>query len=317
MNIQFGSKLTALWAASSVIFMSLALSILTLPTSAHADGPAFEAYYKFFLGNKHSGFVIQRFEVHDTKKEMISTYYCFVKTPSGSTTESLLAYSDLNFEPISYQYTALADGKPKLVDAVFKNKKMTATIIENGRSKKVTLAVKPNGFLSTFLNYVILKNGLSTGKNYNFFALSEEDPAFHEGTANIAAEQKVKNIDAFKIDFNYKGVSFVGLVANNGEPLGTLSPEQNASTEMVATRAEAVGSLPFNEKQISTLFKGLPEGKNNKMNRATVVAEPGRSTVATPTQMITTDSAKPANAGQMPTMISPPMTPPKTKPKGQ
>jgi hypothetical protein len=275
MNTHIGSRLTAFGSASIVfLFTQIALAQAQPKSVAKpaTSGPAFEAYYKFYLGDKHSGYTIQRLEVNDAKKQMVSTYYCYVKTPSGSSIESLSATADLNFEPISYQYTSLVDGKPKLVDANFSNKKMTATIVENGHAKKSTLTVRQNGFLSTFLNYVILKNGMTTGRAYDFFALSEEDPGFHEGTASILSEQKVKGIDAYKINITYKGVEFTALVTNNGEPLGTLSPQQNASTEMVASRAEAIGSLPFNEKQISTLFKGIPEGKNNKLARGVAPA---------------------------------------------
>jgi hypothetical protein len=289
MNIHLHTLTSAFRTALFSVFVFAA-------ASAHADAPAFEAYYKFYLGNTHTGYVIQRLEVLDSKKEMVSTYYCYVKTPGGPTVESLVARADLNFEPLSYSYTALSEGKPKIIDATFKMKKMTAKITEGAagqtKTRTMTLQVPNAGFLSTFLNYVVLKNGLSVGKNYKFFALSEEDPGFHEGTANILAEQKVKQkIDAFKIDISFKGVSFVGLVATNGEPLGTLSPEQNASTEMVATRAEAVGSLPFNEKQIKTLFGGIPEGRKNKMN-APDVAPQAPPPQSSPTLLMPTDKPK-------------------------
>ena len=150
--------------------MLIAQSTFTQSTLAQAATaePAFEGYYKFILGGQHAGYVIQRFTIDDKKKQMNSTYYVYVKTPTGSTTESLAAVSDLNFEPISFQYSALVDGKAKLVDATFRNKKMTAKMIDGAKTQNVTLTVPPNGFLSTFLNYVMLKNGLMVGKNYGF-----------------------------------------------------------------------------------------------------------------------------------------------------
>jgi len=267
----------------------MALALTALP--AHA-APAFEAYYKFYLGNTHSGYIIQRFEVLDAKKEMVSTYYTYVKTPQGPSIESLVAHADLNFEPISYSYTSLSEGKPKTIDAVFKLKKMTAKITEGGKTKTVSLTVPANGFLSTFLNYVILKNGLAANKGYTFYALSEEDPAFRQGTANIISEQKVKNkIDAFKVNITYKDVTFTALIASNGEPLGTNSPDQNASYEMVATRAEAVASLPFNEKQIRTVFGNIPEGKHNKMSTPDTEHAPAKTLL--PPATLSTGGDKP------------------------
>ncbi|MCB0350248.1 MAG: hypothetical protein KDD38_03635, partial [Bdellovibrionales bacterium] len=253
--------------------------ILVAQSSFAAD-PAFEGYYKFILGGQHSGYVVQRFEINDAKKQMTSTYYVFVKTPSGSTTESLVAKSDLSFEPISYQYSALVDGKMKSVDATFKNKKMTAKMTDNGKTQSVILNVPQNGFLSTFLNYVMLKNGLMVGKNYEYYALAEESPAcfkgdknckatdvgFIKGTAGIKAEQKVGAVDAYKVDFNYKGVSFIGLLSHAGETLGSISPMQEASTELVSSRQAAVGAFPFKEKHIRALFGDIPAGKKNALN---------------------------------------------------
>ena len=247
---------------------------------AYANEPAFEAYYKFILGGKHTGYVIQRLEIDDKKKQMTSIYYTYVKTPSGLTTESLVAKAELNFEPISYQYSAVVDGKAKAVDATFKNKKMTASLIDGAHKQTATLTVPQNGFLSTFLNYVILKNGLSVGKNYEFLALAEESPVclkgeaacdpknvgFIKGTAHIQSEQKTSEVPSYKIHIVYKGIAFDGFVGPKGETLGSVSPLQSASTEMVATRSEAVAALPFNEKHVKTLFGNIPAGTKNPLH---------------------------------------------------
>lgn len=104
---------------------------------------------------------------------------------------------------------------------------------DSGKTQAVVLTVPQNGFLSTFLNYVMLKNGLMVGKNYEYYALTEESPAcfkgdpnckpaeagFIKGTAGIKAEQKLNNIDSFKVDFKFKGVAFTGLLSQAGETL--------------------------------------------------------------------------------------------------
>lgn len=253
--------------------------LILVSQSTFAAEPAFEAYYKYVLGGQHAGYVIQRYEVDAKKNEMTSTYYIYVKTQAITTTESLVAKADLNFEPKSYQYSAIIDGKAKFIDATFANKRMTAKMVDNSKTQNVTLTVPANGFMSAFLNYVVLKNGMMVGKNYDFYALAEEAPAcfkndktckpqetgFIKGSASVKAEQKVAGIDAFKIDFNYKGVAFSGFISAKGETLGSISPLINGVSEIVKTKAEAVGDLPFKEKHIVTLFGGIPAGIKNSL----------------------------------------------------
>jgi hypothetical protein len=247
---------------------------------AQAAEPAFEAYYKFILGGQHSGYVVQRFEIDDKKKEMTSMYYVFVKTPSSQTTESLVAKADLSFEPLSYQYSAIVNGKAKFADATFKNKKMTGKMLDGTKKQNVTLTVPPQGFLSTFLNFILLKNGLMVNKGYNYVALAEETPAcmvgdascnpkdtgFITGSARIKSETVYKNIPAYLVDFEYKGIKFEGYLSHKGETLGSVSPLQDAATEIVATREEAVGPFLFNEKHVRLVFNEVPRGIKNPLH---------------------------------------------------
>jgi hypothetical protein len=206
-------------------------------------------------------------------------YYVFVKTPTGSTTESLVAKSDLSFEPLSYQYSAIVDGKAKFVDASFKNKKMSAKMVDGTNKQNVTLTVPPNGFMSTFLNYVMLKNGLMVGKRYEFFALTEESPAcpvkdpncipkdngFIKGNAHIKEEKQYKGVPAYVVEFTFKGIKFDGFLSQKGETLGSYSPLQDAATEIVRTREEATGAFPFKEQHIKMVFGNIPVGVKNAL----------------------------------------------------
>lgn len=253
--------------------------LLLLVQSASAAEPAFEAYYKFLLGEQHVGYVVQRLDIEAPKNIFTSTYYAYVKTPSGSTTESLVAKADSAFEPISYQYSALVDGVAKSAEGTFKNKKMSGRMTDGKKVQSVNLTTPPNGFLSTFINYVILKNGLMVGKNYKFTALAEETPAcfngdaacnikntgFMTGTAGIIAEQKFKEIPAYKIKFNFKDIEFIGILSATGEILASISPQQSAATEIVKTKEEAVANFPFNEKHLTLLFGSIPQGKKNSL----------------------------------------------------
>ena len=253
--------------------------LFLLTQSAFAADTAFEGYYKITIGGQHSGYVVQQYVVDAAKKEMTTTYYIYAKAGTNTTIESLVAKCDLSFEPKSYQYSAVVNGQAQSVDASFKNKKMTAKMTKAGKSQNVTLDVPANGFLSSFLNYVILKNGMMVGKTYDFFALPEEAPAcyvgdtqckatdvgFAKGTASIKAEQKLIGVDSYKIDFNFKSVPFTGFISAKGETLGSASPMQNLTTELVKTRAEAVANFPFKESHIKALFGGIPAGTKNSL----------------------------------------------------
>ena len=244
-----------------VLVLSFLLSTFAF-SSAYAK-PAFEAYEKFILGGTHAGFAIQRYSFDAKHKTVTSISYTYVATGNHKTIESLVAKSDLNFEPISYQYTALVDGKPIMIAARFVNKKMTAVKVEGGKKTKLTATVPPDGFLSTFLNYVLLKNGLSVGKAYKFDALAEEEGKFRTGTAQILSETKIAGVPAFKIKFHYK-TDFISLLSNKGEPLGTRSDAQDADTE-IATKDAATKGITFNESQIRKLFGNIPLGVDNQI----------------------------------------------------
>ncbi len=244
------------------LFISTA-SLARKSAPSASTKPAFEAYEKFVLGGEHAGYAIQRYTFDAQHKTITSISYTYVKAGSHKTIESLVAKSDLNFEPISYQYTALVDGKPVLINARFHNKKMTAIEINGKKKLKLTATVPKNGFLSTFLNYVLLKNGLSVGKAYKFYAMAEEDGKFLEGSAQILSETKIKNVPAYKVKFHYK-TDFVSLLSNKGEPLGTRSDAQDASTE-ISPKAAAIDGIPFNEGQIKKLFGNIPDGVINQI----------------------------------------------------
>lgn len=304
--------------------------LLVLTQSATAAEPAFEAYYKFFLGEQHSGYVVQRLDVEPKTNHLTSIYYVYVKTPSGSTTESLVAKADANFEPISFQYTALVDSMIKTAEGTFKNKKMVGKMRDGQKTQNISLTTPPNGFLSTFLNYVILKNGMMVGKNYGFTALAEESPAcfagdpdcnkngvgFMPGTAAVVEELKYKNIPAYKIKFKYKEIGFTGeklefdgIISSTGETLASLSPKQNARTEIVLTKEEAVGGFPFSEKNIRLIFGNVPTGKKNALHNASASASTGAAAKPmAPTQ------AKPVTENQA---LTPPPQPVTITPPGQ
>ena len=282
---------------SGIVFLFVAL---ILPAqSSYALKPTFEAYQKVLLGHVHAGFAIQRYTFDPKHKIVTSISYTYVKAGSHETIESIVAKSDFNFDPISYQYTALVDGKPVIIDAHFANDKMTAIKIVGKKRTRIKANVPSTikivgkkrerityGFLSSFLNYDLLapvNGGLSVGKEFKFYALAEETAKFIEGTAEVLAKVKYKGVPAFKIKFSYPDrsrynhnldpdstpsgmdpIHFIAYLSYKGEALGTDSPAQNAKT-VIASKASAIKGLTFNAAQVRKLFGDIPAGVANQV----------------------------------------------------
>jgi hypothetical protein len=161
--------------------------------------------------------------------------------------------------------------------------------------------VPQNGFLSTFLNFVILKNGLAVGKRYDYIALAEETPAcmagdtlckakdtgFIKGTAHIKSETRYKGVPAFLVEFMFKGIRFDGYLSQKGETLGSVSPLHDAATEITKTREEAVGPFVFNEKHIRMIFGNIPTGQKNSLFEAKSAAAAAAGASATDAKLTT------------------------------
>lgn len=238
----------------------------TFKATAAPLKPTFEAYQKVILGGAHAGFAIQRYTFDPKHKTVTSVSYTYVKAGSHKTIESLVAKATMSdFAPISYQYTAIVDGKPVIIDAKFANRKMTAVKIDGKKRTKIVAKVPADGFLSTFLNYVLLmpKNGLAVGKGYKFYALAEEKGKFLEGTANIVGKTKFQGVPAFKIKFHYE-TDFTSLLSDKGEAISTDSPAQDART-VIATKDAAIKGVQFNAGQIRKLFGNIPAGVTNQV----------------------------------------------------
>lgn len=248
-----------------VLFLTLTFGLLLLPALSFG-AVLFEGYYKVYLGADHIGYYVQKYESVPAKKQMKTQYLIYTNVGGETTTEGLAATSDENFVPLDYQYTALVKGKTKTIDATFAGGKMKGKITEAGKVTPISATVPQDGFLSIFLNYVLLKNGLSTGKGYAFNAVAEEEGAFYKGTASIRSEQKVGGIDTFKIDFDYKNTAFSGFLNHTGDSIGSI--QQNVRTELVGSKTEAVGQLPFVEKAIVALFGKVPAGDQNPVTKA-------------------------------------------------
>lgn len=233
----------------------------------------FEGWSKVLLSGQHVGYIIQRYEFDEKKKEFRAIHYMKMNADAGGLTDSLVARADATFKPLSYQYTGLKDGKPILIDAGFKGDKMTAVVTESKEKKTVNVTLPKGAFLSTFLGYVMLqgKEGLKKGIKYEYQGVLEEAAIVAKGEAYIADEENVSGIAAFRILNTVSGSRFISLATHKAEVLGTVSPSAGVQTVLVSTMEEAVAGHGLNSAAVTQLFGSVPKGKENEVSRRSIM----------------------------------------------
>lgn len=244
------------------------LLTVSFAISAQAE-VLFEGYAKVLSGEDHIGYVISRYEFDQKKKQFVSTY--FLKTGKGpsETTESLKALADADLAPISYEYTSLAGKESKIIDAKFKGGTLSGVIKTGNKVARIEKKIPKGTFLSTFLVYLMLKSkeGLKSETNYEYQAIAEEDGAIYKGQALVGKEETYNGFKTFKILNTFKDIKFLSYVNERGEVLGTNAMGQGITTELVATPAEAIGSIPYSASLLKTLFGKVPAGDSNVVSR--------------------------------------------------
>jgi hypothetical protein len=224
-----------------------------LPMALSAD-VLFEGWFEVFLGDSKVGYFVERYEFTD--KKFKSTYYLKTNSEGSSITESLKAFAASDLTPISYSYTSKMADDIKIIDATFKGQVMTLKTNDGKKEKKETKKIKKGTFLSTFLLYLILqqKDGLTEGKDYNYYAIAEEEGVAYTGEAKIANLEKVKGRDAYKILNKFKGEKFFTWVSPKGEILLTRSSDKNIDVRFAGNMTEATKGMIVNHSDLQLLF---------------------------------------------------------------
>lgn len=259
-----------------MVYSVLAFSLLFFSIQfAQAREMLFEGYYKILSGDQHIGFSVSRYEIDMKQKKFYSTQLTKISSGGVDIIESLDAISeaDESMTPVSYKYTSLEGKQSKTIDAKFtkgktaKDKiKMTGTMTQTGKKPiKIHNDLDSNVFLSTFLSYRMLKSpqGIQTKSAYEYTAIAEEDGSALKGTAAVLKEEKYKGFTAFKVENNFKKVLFLSYVTDKGEPLATIVKDAHLTSELVADKSEAIGTVGLPEAATKTLFGGLPSGEKN------------------------------------------------------
>ncbi len=277
----------------------------------------FEGYYKVTLSGVHAGYIVQRYELDAAKKTFTGMSYAYIRLNEDGKqflTESLVAKSDDTFHPLSYQFSGLMTEKDPntekiknkitSIDATFKKvgNKTRGTLkgLKDGKNFTNTVSFDRGVFLSNFLLYLWLQKGFKVGFGTGFNAFAEESGEVAQGKYKIEKEAKVNGVDAFKINWSFKGMDSVSFISVTGQALSTESPAQGVIQELVSSKDAAVGSLPFADKSVKALFGGIPEGKKNTL--ADNASKPAPKVA--PHMQPSTDEANPG------VKVKPPTTPP-------
>jgi hypothetical protein len=281
------------WNTRYKILFGILAIVLSRAGGAAAE-IMFEGYSVIRAGQTPIGFTVQRYEYDSAKKQFISISFLKTNPQGNNITESIKAVANESLQPVSFQYTAKTDKTLKIIDAKFAKDTMTATIGDGKTSQTVKSAVKKGTFLSTFLGYLMLQKGYKVGNNFTYSAIAEEEAQTYTGEALIKAEDEFKGQKVFRITNNFKGAQFVSFVTPKGEILGTTSPLQGISTELMATPAEATKGLVLPTDSLKLLFGSVPAGKVNVLagGSGATPAVPSAADAALTTT--TTTSAAPA-----------------------
>jgi hypothetical protein len=248
----------------------IALGATTFVSFSNAQAEVlFEGYSKILASGAQIGYIVQRYEFDEKKKEFSNIYLIRTNANGGNLTESLKARASASFKPVSYQYTSLAGDKATTIDATFKDETMTAIVKSGGKQNTITKKLPKGTFLSGFLAYLMLqsKEGIKVGVKYGYQAIAEEDANVYTGEAYIKNEEKVGSISSFKVLNTFKGTQFVSYFTHKGEVIATNSPVQKISTELVPTMQEATTGFPMNASNLALLFGSVPKGIENAVSR--------------------------------------------------
>jgi len=193
--------------------------------------------------------------------------------------ESLKATATKDFKPVSYQYTFKESRKNgsifvKVIDAKFKNLNMTAImsdgVLKKGISlpkKKLTLKIRKDSILSTFLIYKILATGLKEKSNYPYTAVAEEDGNLYSGSAKTIGTEKYMGKSLFKLKNNFKNSIFLSSMDSFGHVFKFNSPVMKLSSKLVKDSSEATSGFKIDTKSLTKLFGSVPSGSINNLNK--------------------------------------------------
>jgi hypothetical protein len=248
----------------------LPLLFILLTANISSAKILFEGYYKVNQFKKHIGFLVLRHEIDDKTQNFKTTSLIKLAKGGFDMTESYQTVSDSTLVPISLNYLAVADKKTKTIEAKITNLKMTGSVVENGKKIKLNSDIPKGSFFSSVLYYLMLqsKDGLKTGTNFDYTAITEEGPVPLAGTVTVDKKMVTKGASQLmKINNRFAGSDYDNLVSTKGEVIEANTPATSIETELVKDPAEALDGIKIAKGTLEKIFGNLPEGKINSKNK--------------------------------------------------
>ena len=219
-----------------------------------------EGWFQILSGQQHVGYVVQRYDFNESKKQFKFTSFMKTNALGGDVTESVDATASDTFAPVSYQYTTVVGKSSKFIDANFKGDSMTAKITEGGETKTVQDKLKSKEtFLSYFLVYKVLqhKTGLKSGLSLEYDAIAEEDAKVFKGYIDVKEMENMNGVEAFKVLNKFKDIKSISHITPIGEIIQVKQPVTGLQL-VAATKENATKGFPLSDKSIKTLFGTVP-----------------------------------------------------------
>ncbi len=150
----------------------------------------------------------------------------------------------------------------KLIEGSVKGDLLTIRKTDGAQKSTDTKKLRPGVFLSSMLLYVIMsnENGLGLNKNYDYYAIAEEEGSVRMGSAFVQKKEKVLDLDAVKILNKFKTDSkkdeerYFVFVTEKGQVLLMRAPDKNIDVRFTKKREDAVKGFEFDRQHMKIVF---------------------------------------------------------------
>jgi|GEM_PF-5413432 len=245
----------------------LLLSVFSLTTHAHI---IFEGYYRIEVKGVHRGYVIQRHEYDEAKKERTMSYFVWRKDEGNITQSGVKAVSREDLRPLRYSLYEYINGKSTITNGTFGPKNLVVTKLD-GRTNKVIeapdpIAIPPIAIFSSYITQILAKSypaDYKDGLYIAYMGFAEENMQFNDGTIRILRSNPFENQMIYQVLSTFMNEDIELFTFRSGEMLGSRSDNLDSVTYLTANKEEAVGDFKLATEAIKKIFGDVPHGATN------------------------------------------------------
>lgn len=252
-----------------MIQLSLLLFALIAAPAVQAR-TLFEGYYRIEVKGQHRGYVIQRHEYDETKKERIMTYYIWRKDEGVVAQTGVRAVSSENLRPSKYTLFEWLNGNSSLTTGTFGPKSLQLTK-HDGLTKKVidapeSVPVPSETIFSSYITQVLAKanpEAYKDGLNISFTGFSEESAQFDQGQIKILRSNPFANQMIYQVLSTFENEDIELFTFRNGELLGSRNALLDSVTYLTPSKELALGEFKMEAASVKKVFGDIPHGATN------------------------------------------------------